>query len=218
MFPLLVLSAFWGAAYAQSSARDPNLFSNYLRVCYGEDSVCEIAVDMRDECEQNAGSLSSPEYYKCVCEGGSVPVEQACQDCALFYSRLGTGFASMLSSQCSSRSFTVAPMPESVVSIQEARNATIDSTGGMDFTTDLPTLPTDIRDAISDLFPDTTFISSLNGMFTNLPKETAPRFGPTDGPFAGGETGNAASKFMLLGNVWTISAVSVGLMAVHGFM
>ncbi|KAH8891706.1 hypothetical protein GQ53DRAFT_823705 [Thozetella sp. PMI_491] len=89
-----------------------------LSHCFGINSICTISQEMYDVCSASGGSGSSRNVtaeFACFCEGGWVSVLQACDDCEGSVSSYHAT-ESLLSSDCKSMSFTIAPIPSSVSS------------------------------------------------------------------------------------------------------
>ena len=133
------------------------------------------------------------------------------------------GNGDWLSSQCRSKSLTIAPIPASILSLEAARNATMTylrTTGA----TDMPTLttprastsPTGELGPAWNPDPDSTFVISLNGSpsVTPPPTATTPVFATS--PFLGGTVTSAATKLYSHMNHRTFAAAVAMILLLRG--
>ncbi|KAH7176142.1 hypothetical protein EDB81DRAFT_674725 [Dactylonectria macrodidyma] len=121
---MLPFQALWLTAFSiivlQATAQDGDPIYEY---CRGDGSICSAANKLDDSCRAQGSDAS---YYKCICEAGWVPTIQACIFCLITLEGAGTDEDESNSSICEDEGVTAAEMPSSIVSQQEARNATME--------------------------------------------------------------------------------------------
>ncbi|KAL2019176.1 hypothetical protein VTK56DRAFT_10048 [Thermocarpiscus australiensis] len=98
-------------------------------VCFGTGSICAVDLSFGDQCrvQEDAHGFGSSQYWECVCTSGSAAISEACDDCQIAYGIIQSKITNWTST-CSSKSFTLAPIPASVLAQQSSRNATLSST------------------------------------------------------------------------------------------
>ncbi|KAK4096167.1 hypothetical protein N658DRAFT_459155 [Parathielavia hyrcaniae] len=101
-----------------------------VRACFASDAICGVENDLNDQCEQQREARGGEGYYECVCASGIAAVDEACDNCQLVYGMISTR-AFNYTATCSSKGYTLAPIPSSVLDQQSSRNATQYSGTGM---------------------------------------------------------------------------------------
>ncbi|KAH8649607.1 hypothetical protein BGZ60DRAFT_437163 [Tricladium varicosporioides] len=99
-----------------------------LHFCYSKGSICEAANNLFDVCDNFIGLKDSTQYYQCICEGGWVSTSDACHWCDIEFGISDLNNGPTNTKMCSSFSFTVAPVPATILQQQSSYNATV--TGG----------------------------------------------------------------------------------------
>ncbi|KAL2192720.1 hypothetical protein P885DRAFT_64662 [Corynascus similis CBS 632.67] len=95
-------------------------------MCFGEGSICHIANNFNEECRKEDEAHGNDKYRECMCTSGAKAIEEACDNCEDYY---GIGDNSMnVTSFCSDRGHTLAPILSSVISQQSKHNATRETT------------------------------------------------------------------------------------------
>ncbi|CZR56721.1 uncharacterized protein PAC_06610 [Phialocephala subalpina] len=115
-----------------------------LDFCYGDHSICEENNNLHGACEAFETQDDQTQFYECLCGNGYVSVNQAlvmsiflevfpsltqssCGWCDDVFGLSGD-MDSFYFDQCSSYSFTVAPIPSSVLALESSYNATYTGT------------------------------------------------------------------------------------------
>lgn len=211
MISWFILGLLWPSAWAQE---DSSL------ECFRDDSVCVARLDLNDKCEALHIPYSS-EYDQCLCEGGYLPLIKACNDCqrARGSPYVNDNVWSIVSEDCVSGSFSIAPLPASASTLFGIVSATTTEVPLSGSNTELPPLPT--VTVPSDTFtlwrPAETFNITQDGMPSNLPTAAPSLPAPTDGPFAGGDSTDGAASLSVCLSFWVAGVAIAGAALADAF-
>ncbi|PMD52668.1 uncharacterized protein K444DRAFT_635636 [Hyaloscypha bicolor E] len=99
-----------------------------LGFCWGgldQVTVCDTSVKLSDECSSFQTADDWGAYWKCLCENGGISAQQQCDWCEAAYSiDTISGYMDMATSECSSYSASIAPVPASYLALASSYNAT----------------------------------------------------------------------------------------------
>ncbi|KAM5350528.1 hypothetical protein ACJ41O_007033 [Fusarium nematophilum] len=152
--------------------------------CNGKGSICEAYNKLDKACQEETG----PEYYKCICEKGWVPLKAACNDCLRAMGQYIGDTEDNDRAVCKDEDYSVAPIPLSIISQQEEYNKTAE----------VPTVPASVSETYTIDRSYTTrrvdvWTTTLYGAASvSLPEIAAPTAEEDEDNSAGRGVGNSS--------------------------
>ncbi|KAH6651338.1 hypothetical protein F5144DRAFT_559164 [Chaetomium tenue] len=116
-------TATTGSTASITSPSAPDRSAEGVQICYGRGAICDAKRGLYDQCENEQDAHGLDGYWECVCTSGYAAVQEACEDCQMFYGVITTRYTNYTVT-CSSKSYTLAPIPSSVLGQQSSHNAT----------------------------------------------------------------------------------------------
>lgn len=123
-----------------------------------------------------------------------------------------------MSEKCVSGSFSIAPLPETAETLYGAHNAT--TTGSISEETEVLEQSTSLppkANTFSIWTPEETFAVTQDGMPSNIPTAEPSVLVPTDGPFAGGGSTDAATRLEACMSYWVAGVAIAGAALADAF-
>ncbi|KAK3299792.1 uncharacterized protein B0H64DRAFT_379178 [Chaetomium fimeti] len=111
------------SAASITSPSAPDRSAEGSQICYGRGGICDARREFGDECQREQEAHGTDGYYKCICTSGYAEVIKACDNCLLFYGLISSRINNYTVT-CSSKSYTLAPIPSGLLAQQSSYNAT----------------------------------------------------------------------------------------------